>query len=196
MISFRKTLLLSFFWIGAIAPPTFAEDARAGSRFDGVYEISVKRIWRDEFWHDKDNPYYEPGKIELIHTAKVEVENDQVIFLGLTKTVPTAGPAFDDFNGRVSESGVLSFSTGVNILRGTGKVAPYALMASVNLKPPSKFDQMVSTKPKGFNEAWAAYVTVKILATENSDAERLAAVLSDKPWLKSVSSKQAPAEVN
>ena len=196
MIFLRKTLLFSLVWLAVIAPPLFAEDARASSRFDGAYEISVKRIWRDEFWQDKDNPHYEPGKIELLHTAKVEVEDGQVTFLELIKTVPTAGPAFADFNGRISESGVLSFSTGVNTLRGAGKVAPYALVASVKLNPPSKFEQMVWAKPKGFNEAWAAYVTVKISAAEKSDAERLAAVLSRKPWLEKVSSKLAPAEVN
>jgi hypothetical protein len=53
---------------------------------------------------------------------------------------------------------------------------------------------MVWAKPKGFNEAWAAYVTVKILAAERSDAERFAAVLSNKPWLEKVSSKLAAVE--
>ncbi len=157
---FHNAVLICFTWLSVAAMPATAQDTASGTRFDGVYEITVNRTWRDEYWRHLDNPNYVPGKLELLHSARVEIINGEVIFAGLTKTVPTAGPALDNFTGTLSDSGVLAFSAGINLLRGAGKVAPYDMTVAVLLTPASRFDQAFSAKPEGFSKEWEVIVTV------------------------------------
>ncbi|QJF51932.1 hypothetical protein [Roseobacter ponti] len=156
----HKAILICFAWLSVAAMPATAQETASATRFDGVYEITVNRTWRNEYWRHLDNPNYVPGKLELLHSARVEIINGEVIFAGLTKTVPTAGPAFDNFSGALSDGGALAFSAGINLLRGAGKVAPYDMTVAVQLRPSSRYDQAFSAKPEGFSKEWDVLVTV------------------------------------
>ena len=185
MRQFTNAFLSFILFISFVVSPA---SAQSGS-LDGIYEISVKRIWQDAYWKSKNDRRYKKGRTELIQSAKIEIKNNKVRFLQLVENNASSGPAFESFRGQVSNTGTLTFTVKVNKLLGKGKHSPYTLNSTARLKSSSKPGDTVRAKQSGFDAAYKAFVSVKTLKLYNATQSNV--VASSKPSTTSYAPQSA-----